>query len=209
MDTESEDDFASELLRWNYSIADHHYQPDAGTAALWHAVREGTFPENFADHEIASGAAAQLGVKRPWLLRLGDDLFKARSGNYNKAITNLQRIVRRLVKECGQGKPNHRAACYYVTWVCSIRDELQRRQEGQSTGGPHAYTFGIVIGALNYMRERGIKPTFPALCEITKKLACANATETQSAIFHYCREVPLEGWLKPPVNAGGHCEPPS
>jgi hypothetical protein len=203
MQLEPEDDFASELLQWDFSIAGHHYQPDAGTAAQWHAARGGSWPEWFADGEIASGAAAWLNVERPWLLQLGNDIFKARNAKYTKSVANLQRLVRRLVKETGRG-PHDRAATYYVHWVCSIRDELHRRAEGRSTGGQHAEIFGVVIEALNYMRARGIKPTFAALCAITRKLACASATDTQTAILHYSRDVPLADWL-PPASA---CQSP-
>jgi hypothetical protein len=196
MQLEIEDDFAHELLQWDWSIAGHHYQPDAGTAAQWHAARDGSWPEWFADGEIASGAAAWLKIERPWLLQLGNDIFKARNAKYAKSVANLQRLVRRLVKETGRG-PHDRAATYYVHWVCSIQDELHRRADGRSTGGQHAEIFGVVIEALSYMRARGIKPTSAALCGITRKLACASVTETDNAIRHYCREVPLVDWLTP------------
>ena len=194
----AEIDAAAEFVSWDWSLSSPPPEPDAGTAALCWAARNGKFAENFADYEIASGAADALGVDRTWLLALGAELGSALSvkGNYPKAIAALQRIMRRLVKEVGACRPNRTAACYYINWVSSIKGELERRRDGYSTAGKYAHIFGVVIGTLEYMRERGIKPTAGALFETTCALARASETDTRAAIEFFTRNVPLDSWLK-------------
>jgi hypothetical protein len=191
-------DLAAEFASWDWRLTGPPPEPDAGTAALYWAARDGKFAENFADYEIASGAADALGADRTWLLALGAELGNALSagGNYPKAVTALQRIIRRLVKESKCGRPNRTAACYYINWVSSIRSELERRRDGYSTAGKYAHIFGVVLGTLEYMRERGIKPTVEALFETTCELARASETDTRTAIQIYTRNVPLDSWLK-------------
>jgi hypothetical protein len=192
------DDPAAEFASWDWHFTGSPPEPSAGTAALYWAARNGKFAENFADYEIASGAADALGVDRTWLLALGAELGSALSvkGNYPKAITALKRIIRRLVKEVGACRPNRTAACYYINWVSSIKSELERRRDGYSTAGKYAHIFGVVIGTLEYMRERGIKPTAGALFETTCELARASETDTRAAIEVFTRNVPLDSWLK-------------
>jgi hypothetical protein len=180
--------------------------PDADTVALWWAARDGKLAQHFADHEIKIGNAAALGADRTWLLELGADLGIAligAKGNYRKANNGLQRLIHRLVKETGAGKPRHRAACWYICWVESIKNELHRCGNGSSTSGRYAEIFGVVIGATEYMRDRGIKPTARAIFAMTGKVALAGETDTRTAIRIYTRDIPLEAWLRPRTSTNG------
>jgi hypothetical protein len=174
--------------------------PNADTVALFWAARNGVFADNFADYELQTGVAEKLGIGRPWLLALGADLAEAligAKGNYRKAIAGLGQILRRLGKEARADEAHHRAACYYVCWVESIKNELRRRGDRRSTDGRHAEIFGVVVAALEYMRDRGVKPTAPELFAITERVALASETDTRTAIAIHCRHVPLEAWLRP------------
>lgn len=200
------DDPALDFAGMDWRLTGAPPEPDADTVALFWAARNGAFAENFADYELSSGAAVALGVVRPWLVALGAELGEAlmgAKGHHGKAIAGLQHILRRLVKETGPGKPHHRAASFYVCWVESIKNELGRRRDGRSTAGRHAEIFGVVIGALDYMRDRGIKPTAPALFQITERLALAGETDTRTAIAIHCRHIPLEAWLSPRARKAG------
>lgn len=193
-------DPAPEFVNQDWSLRNSQYDPDGESVALFWAARNGDFAGNFADYEMAAGTAERLGATRPWLLQLGADIGKALAGgasSYPKAIAGLQCIIRRLVRETGAGKPHHLAASYYLQWVASIQNELETRRDGQSTRGRYAHIFGVFIAALEYMRARGMKPSAAALFDSTERLACANETETRTAVAIFCRNVPLEAWLKP------------
>lgn len=194
-----QDDANSEFFEQNWSLTGRDYEPDAETLSLYRDARDGRFAENFAAHEFKTGVADALGADRDWLLKLGNDLFGALAtrGHYGKAVNNLRRVIRRLIKETGSKGKSPRAAAYYVQYVCSIQDELQRRQDHRSSSGKYHHIFGVVVGALEYWRDRGIKPNTSALYGITRRLACASATDTETAIRHYCRDRPLADWLKP------------
>ena len=200
-------DPAADFAAMDWSLAGHSSPPpDASTVALFWAARNGNFAENFADYEIKSGTAAALGVGRPWLMALGAEIGEtgaAARGHYGKAIAGLQRILRRLTKETGPGKPHHCAASYYLCWLDSIRSELERRRDGLSTAGRYAHIFGVVVGALEYMRARGMKPTAPALFEIAERLALASETDVRTAVAIHTKHVPLSAWLRPRASAEG------